>query len=392
MSKRSLVMLLPLIGIATACAAIPPPRVLEEADEIGKSKAVMEAKELAPPAWARAEKRRIEAHEALAKGPQARAQFLGEEAIALYHQAVALARLTKAALREKAAQEDREALEKELRELDAEQARATADVDALEARLRTARAVQRPGDGSPESERDRREAAKSFVVQGKLLCAAARMLGAAEKGAQGGPISSDDPTTPANVARDLAKAEATVRDLEQSVADPKKPAPLEEAAAARAECSGILARARRGLSARVGVGSADALLEELGAMAQTSKGLALEPRRDERGVVAILRSGFEREELSAAAKDRIQELDRVAAAHPAFPIAIVVHTDKALSGPERKSWEQKGAAISRALGSVPDGRKLVVVAEDALPLVARGSSERANNTRVEIVFVAPQAL
>ena len=56
---------------------------------------------------------------------------------------------------------------------------------------------------------------------------------------------------------------------------------------------------------------------------------------------------------------------------------------------EKAKWEERAKAISSAFGSVAEAKRLVLVAGDALPVV---SGKNARNARVEIVFVAPEAL
>lgn len=365
----------------SACAPIPPPSVLAEADRIGKSPAALDAKEHASSAWARAEKRRLEAHEALDKGPAARAQFLAEEAIALYSESIALARLAKATLREKTHQADHEALEAELRELDAQQSRAGSEVAALEARLSALTALADTSATGVEAEAKRRDGARAFLLQGKLLCAAARAVH------EGGAPSGD-----AALAKDLDAADAELASLDAALGDPKKPAPLEAITASRGSCSALLARARRAGPTKTSSLSTLDLLDQLSAMAASSPGAPIAPERDERGVVVVMRDLFDGEALKPAAKERLADLDRVSAANARFPLAVVVHSDKPLSAAERQKWQARGGAIAGALGAVSKAKKLVFVADDAQPLVGRKSPERALNARVEIVFISPETL
>lgn len=382
-----------VLGLLVGCADIPAPRVLDEADEVSASPAAQEIKQYAQPAWARAEKRRLEAHEALKEGPQARAQFMGEEAIALYEEGVGLSRLAKSELRSKAAEEDQSGLDKELAELEAAQQRAAADVEALTQRLQAAQAVAAPSAQGPEAEAARRDAARSFLTQAKLLCGAARLLGA---GAGGQEVkgSAEDPTSPAELARELSAAEAQITALDAELADGSKPAALDGATRARAQCSSVLSRIRRGGTAALkGGASADELLQQVSAMSARSKGMLMEPARDERGVVITLRDVFESDgSLKASARERLTELDRVAAANGRFPIAIVVHSDASIANKELGRWQARGATVASALASVDKARSLVVVAADSQPIVSSASSDRSRNARIEIVFIAPEAL
>ena len=127
-------------------------------------------------------------------------------------------------------------------------------------------------------------------------------------------------------------------------------------------------------------------------MAARSSGLPLQPERDERGVVVTLRGAFEGDGPSNAARARLSELDRVAAAHPSFPLQIVVHTERAVPVAERGKLDARAATLAALFKSVDPSRRVVIVAADDVPLVSRSSSERASNARVEIVFISPEAL
>jgi hypothetical protein len=293
-----------LLFALSGCAPIPKPRVLDEVDAIGKSPAAAEAKSHAAPTWARAEKLRLEAHEAAESGPLARSQFLAEEAIAAYHEGASLARLAKATVREQGALAETEKLAAELSQTEAELERSTADVEALEQRLRAARALKTSGAAdTPERAKERALAARETLTEGRLLCSAARLLGAGNAPAPAGGAPKDDaaPTSPAALARDLGRAEASLTAVEAALAAKGKPAedPLTQAMSARAECLSVLSRTRRAETAKASQAketrSADALLSAISAMGGAAKqrAQAFSPGRDERGVVVTLRSVFE---------------------------------------------------------------------------------------------------
>jgi hypothetical protein len=382
--------------VATGCAPIPPPRVLEDVDHVAESPAALDAKKNAAPAWARAEQRRKEAHAALEQDLYAQAQILAEEASALYQDAVSLARVTKATLRAEAASQRADAASKELASVDAELARETAEVAALEQRLKIAQGAEpavSSGKANPDREAARREAARALGVEARLLCMSARALGAGATPAAGPPSASapEDPSAPAVVSRDLAESEARLGELDASLAKTDKPVAIDLATRTRASCLSVLVRARRGSSTPATAGSADALLEEIGAMNAKGDG-SLEPSRDERGVAVTLRRVFDGDNVSSAVKPRLDELDRVAAAHPAFALAVVVHTDKPVGDAEKAAWNARATKIADAFKSVPAAKKVVLVAGDAVPLVPKGAGDRSKNARVEIVLVAPEAL
>ncbi len=412
MKQRALACLI-LAAVSSACAPIPKPRVLDEVDAIGKSPAAVEAKSHAAPTWARAEKLRLEAHEAAESGPLARAQFLAEEAIAAYHEGANLARLAKATVREQGALAGAEKLAAELVQTEAELERSTADVEALEQRLRAARALKTSGaPDTPERAKERAIAARETVLEGRVLCSAARLLGAGN--AQAGAAKDDAvPTSPAALARDLGRAEAALAATESAIATAKSKSnedPLAEAMKNRADCLSVLSRTRRAESLKANAGatspagprgseerSADALLSAISAMGAASKAQALAPGRDERGVVVTLRSVFEGETLSASAKSRLEDLDRVAGQHPAFPIAVVVRSDKPIAASEKARWEARAESVASLFKSVDKARRVVFVSGDKFSGTAgqppRGASaERGGDARVEIVFIAPEAM
>ena len=383
--------------LGAACAPIPSPRAVAEADRVAESPMALEAKTDAAPAWAVAEKRRKEAHDVLDQGGlAAHAEIIAEEAIARYEAAASLARGTRATLRAADAGARADAAGKDLAKVDGELARATAEVDALELRLKVARDAEpasTSGKASPEREAARREASRALGVQARLLCMASRALGAGVAAPAGPPSTStpEDPTAPAVVSRDLVEAEARLSDLDAGLAKADKPAPIDLATRTRAACLSVLTRARRGATSSGKSAGASALLEELSAMAAKTAG-GLEPARDERGVAVTLRQVFDGDKVSAQAAARLAELDRVAKAHPEFALAVVVHTDKPVGDGDRAAWNSRAQRVSDAFASVPAARRVFLVAGDAIPLVASSSSGRARNARVEVVFLAPEAL
>jgi hypothetical protein len=384
----------------SACAPVPVPRAVAQADEVSRSPAALEAKTYAAPAWAAAEKRRREAHAALEDGPAARAQFMAEEAIGLYEEAAALARVAKAMRIAQAAEAEAEGLETELAEVEGRTKIAAAEVDGLETRLRVARDAEAAAPAGPAAagrEAARRDAAKALLVQGRLLCGAARLLGAGAAPAAAAPSGSDmeDPTAPGVITRDLVQAETRLGELETALGAADKPTPIELATRTRAACLSVLTRTRRAAASAPAApgagggskGSADALLEELSAMGAKRGGFT--PQRDERGVVVTIQNAFEGDAVRPGTKTLLEELDRVAAAHKEFAIAVVVHSERAVPRAEISRWDARAKKIAAAFASVPEPRRLALVAGDALPVSAAGA---AKNARVEIVFVAPENL
>ncbi|WP_433934050.1 hypothetical protein AB3662_06250 [Sorangium cellulosum] len=458
MSARRLASVAALGALLAACAPIPRPAVLDELDHVRAGAAAAESKRLAPGAFARAEKLRGEALAALEREDQAGAQILGEQAVAAHAHAHALSRVARAEAAETEAKAQSSTGEASLAGLEAEQARVAAELDALDMRIKVARDAQPvvpSGKADPDREKARLAAARSLALQARLLCGAARLLiaptrpagapaddavpagalagntqagsaqpgntqpagaqagntqaGSAQPGntqpagAQPGNARSTS-AQPGNAALVAQLDEATAAigkldvDLAETVGSGRAiPAPIDQASRARAGCLAALTAARRAatpVTRAPGVG--DALLAELSAAGTWS------PIRDDRGIVVTLRGLFAGNALTKAGEARLRELARVAAAHPSFPVAVVVHTDRDVSAREEPAWAARADAVVRALspahaegaaGASPAVQPIApFLAGAAAPVVDPGGSERARNARVEIVFVTPETL
>ncbi|WP_437289233.1 hypothetical protein [Sorangium sp. So ce406] len=444
MSARRLASVGALGALLAACAPIPRPAVLDELDHVRAGAAAAESKRLAPGAFARAEKLRGEAIAAHERKDQAGAQILGEQAVAAHALAHALARVARAEAAETEAKAQSSTGEASLAGLEAEQARVAAELDALDMRIKVARDAQPvvpSGKADPDREKARLAAARSLALQARLLCGAARLLiaptrpagapadNAVPASAQPGnaqptsaqpgnaqPTSAQpgnaQPTSaqPGNaqptsaqlgnaaLVAQLDEATAAIGKLDADLAETVGsgraiPAPIDQASRARAGCLAALTAARRAatpVTRAPGVG--DALLAELSAAGTWS------PARDDRGIVVTLRGLFAGNALTKAGEARLRELARVAAAHPSFPVAVVVHTDRDVSSREEPAWAARADAVVRALGPAhAEGPPAVqpiapFLAGAAAPVVDPGGSERARNARVEIVFVTPETL
>ncbi|MFO0617100.1 MAG: hypothetical protein U0414_31175 [Polyangiaceae bacterium] len=379
---------LSLIALA-GCAKIPPPRIVADADAVSTSKAAVDAKESAPQAYAAAQKLLSEAHDALEHGLPAHAQILAEQAIAAFEGAEALARLARAERRSAEADGKNEKTQKELDALSADVDRARVELDALERDLRVLKdeAIARSsGPPTPEQLAARRQTSQSFLMQAKFMCAAARILAATPPQGQSGPASFD---------AELGAADAGVTKLEGELAK-EGAGPLDLATEARGACLDVLTKVRRANGAastssgkNSGNADADALLGDLSAYASRVGG-DLKPERDERGVLVSLRAVFEGDHVGADARARFTELDRVAAQHPRFALAIVVHTDAAVPKTDEAKWRARADEIATFFGSVPQARLMELVAGNASPVVDPHGKDKARNARVEIVFIAAE--
>jgi hypothetical protein len=300
---------------------------------------------------------------------------LSERALAAYQHALVLARATKAAENGQRAGRDLEDAQKHVTETQAELERLQTEANDIEARVKVLRETV-PLTASPAtSDRSREEArlasARSLALDARLLCTAAELL--------------DPKLDGISAARDAA------RDLDRRLAAQVRPAPIDDAMRARARCLALVTTARRASSAQSTVGNADALLAEMSAM-----GGDLAPSRDDRGVVITLRQLFTGTDLAKGAHDQIDVLAKVAAAHPQFPLQIVVHErrradSKAKTDDERAREQAMGEKIAKELeaSGVPEAKIRVEPAGASHPLSSGSSGEAARDDRVEIVFVDP---
>ncbi|XXX78823.1 hypothetical protein WMF30_08605 [Sorangium sp. So ce134] len=447
-----------------ACAPIPRPSVLDELEHVRAGAAAAESKRYAPGAFARAEKLRSDALAALDNKDRAGAQILGEQAVAAHAHAHAISRVARAEAAEAEAKAQRSTGEASLAGLEAEQARVAAEVDALDMRIKVARDAQPvvpSGKADADREKARLAAARSLALQARLLCGAARLLATPASPSPGDPqpdgaqpggaqLSAAQPggaqpggaqpggaqpgatqpggaqpgnvqpggaqpggAQPGNVqpgagqrgsagfAAQLDEATAAIKKLDADLAEAGSagraiPAPIDQASRARAGCLAVLTAARRAATPVTRApGAGDALLAELSAAGTWS------PVRDDRGIVVTLRGLFAGNALTKAGEARLRDLARVAAAHPAFPVAVVVHTERDISAREEPAWASRADAIVRALdpaqgasaAAAPKAPRIApFLAGSAAPVVDPGGSERARNARVEIVFVTPETL
>jgi outer membrane protein OmpA-like peptidoglycan-associated protein len=352
----------PVSGVA--CAPVPRPTVLGEVDRARAAPAAEDAKTFAPQAYLYAEKLRADAEKAQKGGDRTGAQILAEHALAAYAHASALSRLAKATERLERASARVAATTEQATKLDENQRRVAAEADDIEGRLRVARDALplTPSEpASAERERARFTAARSLAVEARLLCVATQML---------------VPDT-----KEVTQAFESLRALDEELAKKPARAPIDTAVKLRSTCLAELTRARRPATLRAPEeGAPDALLDELSRAGS-------EPRRDERGVVVILRDLFKSKTLTAPATDALTRLGQVARAHASFPVLVVVHARRGTSAADAT---QQGEAIAKQLATSGAARVKVELAGDALPIAAPQQKDAIpRNDRVEIVFVAP---
>jgi outer membrane protein OmpA-like peptidoglycan-associated protein len=357
-----------LVGLA-GCASAPRPGSLNDARAASTAPAVVQAKAHAPQAFARAEELRRRAEAAYDDGRHADAELLGEHALAAFQRAVIAGRLATVETRAAAAEAELAERSRELTGLDEQNRRALSDAETLELRLKVVREIL-PVPGSepatPERERARLEAARAFGLEARLLCLAARML---EPGRE-------------TLKERFVKLDA----LDQRLRGAALPAPIDEARAERTSCLRELTLTRRPVTNKApATAHADTLLAEL-------SGTGAAPSRDDRGVVVTLRDVFAsaKGDLSAAAREKLASLGRVAKAHPSFPILVVAHSSKGGAAERDGTRAQAAAKVLTEQGA---GRVEALGAGAAQPLLDPSQAgASARNERLEVVFVAPASL
>jgi hypothetical protein len=377
---------LALALLAAACTPVPRPAIMSEVDAAERSAAAREAKTLAPTAYTNALKLHREAEAAFQAGDIAGAQMLSEHALAAHAHALALARIARAESDAKDAEAALRSAQAEVSSLDGEQARVSAEAEAIEMRIKVARdaeAVSPSGAADPAREKARVAAARSLSLEARMLCTAARMLlPGAPDGTPGAPAPVGAKARPA-LTTQLDEALGSVTKLDAALAA-GGPAPIDLAMRARAGCLEVLTGVRRAMTP---VASAPGAGDEL--LAEISETRSFSPSRDDRGVVITLRELWTGDKLTPAAEGKLATLGRIAAAHPRFPVAVVVHQDKEPTGKEGASWRARADAVAAALKAAKAPAVEVLVAGAALPVVDPAGGDRARNARVEIVFITP---
>lgn len=349
-----------------ACASAPRPEVMSDVSSVSRGAQAKEAERLAPQAHAKAALLGRQAEEAYDDGDLASAQILGETALAAYSHAFVLARLARASSELAKANTELAKEKSALVDIDEKQKRAGAEADALELEVRVATdamPLSPNTPGSAEREKARLDMARSLTSQARLLCAATRLLDASAEG----------------LDADLGK----IGDLEKSLSNAPKNAPIDDAIALRSTCLKRLTVVRRPKTrATVAANVADALLADLG------KSGELTPFRDDRGVAVTLRGLFAADgKLKPEAAKLLETLGLVAKAHPDFPLLVVVHSSQGRGGDAEK---RRGQVVADAITKAGAKKVDVQTVGSAQPVVdpARSGSDKRND-RIEIVFVAP---
>ncbi len=358
---------LALLAIALmlpSCGRPPRPAALADADQVRQAPAITQAAEFAPQQLAHGDALRKQAEDAYEQGNLAKAAILAERTVVAYERAAVLARLARADLLVAEAELAIEETSQEQRKLDAERERLEADIASIEQLIRVVKDAQ-PLTPTPAGDHSREmarlTAARSIVVDARLLCSAARLLRQPLEG--------------------LEPAQAEVQRLEQLLTQWPKPAPIDESLRARAQCLSLLTLARR--SQRVSI-PADMVLTELSQVPD------LNPVRDERGIVVILRGDVHRD---PAVKAKIDAIASVANKHIQFPLQVVAHTRAKAPAATQSLTRERSQAVVHALeaAGIDKSRIEVLDAGAHRPIVhdPLPPPQNSKNDRIEVVLVAP---
>jgi outer membrane protein OmpA-like peptidoglycan-associated protein len=350
------------------CATVPiHVASLDQLEQIRGTPAAKELARRVPEYVALAERERALALQAHAAGDDVEASLRAECAIAAYERAVAVARwataeseMTDASGALGVTRDAQEALDATRADLERK-----ADELARRAQVARERTLPAPSGDAPERDAARRTAARSMAAEARLLCAAARLIA---PGADG--VAASD-TELATLARKID-------------AGPSGDA-IDGATRARAHCLDVLTRARRASAShdqRDDAGT-DVLLSEL----SDAKGWS--PSRDERGIVVTLREAYRGSDLTDEATGKLRDLGRVASAHPAFGVQVVVH-DAATAKDSEDAKRAQAAVAALVAGGATAARVDSQLAGARIPIADPADPRsRARNDRLDIVFVGP---
>jgi len=337
-------------------------------DDMERARAGADTQEgarLAPELYARAEQERRISLDAHAHGDDVAATLHAQRALSAYEHALIVARLARAQTELADAQKALADATAEAQQVEASRAGLEKQVQDLEGRLRLARERLMPAASDAatgDREGARLVAARSMATEARLLCDAAQLV--------------------AGDAAGLGDANDALAKLDDRFAKRPHPAPIDDAARARAQCLDVLTRVRR--AAGDDAGASDALLSELSAAG------GWDPVRDERGVAVTLHDAFHGPALAPDAAKKLADLGRVAAAHPGFAVQLVVH-DATAPAPKDTTDAKRADAATQALvaAGAPAARVKSETAGAREPLVDPSDAKaRARNERLDVVFVA----
>jgi hypothetical protein len=358
-------------GSLVACgASVISVASVDEVERVRITETALEGARLAPEVYARAEHERDLARRSHASGDDVAANLHAEHALAAYSHAVVMARIARATTERADAQATLDATTVQEQSLEATRATLEKEAADLEQRAQTvhARLPAPPSASSPAvREAVRWTQARSLVVEARLICNAARLVFP----------GVDDVARAQTAAVAMAERIDGDRPGHPSAGAPT-PVPIDDAARIRARCVDVLTRARRATLDTLG--RADVLLTEL----STAGGW--DPSRDERGVVVTLRDPFRGILLTDATTGKLKELGRIAAAHPAFAVQVVVHdATTPNTAPKPDGDIRRGDATVQAL--VAGGASASRVQAELAVADPNDPRTAARTERLDVVFV-----
>jgi flagellar motor protein MotB len=356
-----------LTGFAAAACGATQMHVaaIDDMERVRAGVDTQEGGRVAPELFARAEQERRISLDAHTHGDDVAATLHAQRAVAAYEHALVVARLARAQTELADAQKSLADTSAQAQQVEASRAELEKQVQDLEGRLRLARDRLMPAasdKATGDREAARLVAAQSMAAEARLLCDAAQL------------VASD--------ASGLNDANDAVAKLEDRFAKRPHPAPIDDAARARAECLDVLTRVRR--AAGDDAGASDALLSEL------SSAGGWDPVRDERGVVVTLHDAFQGAALAPDVAKKLADLGRVASAHPGFAVQLVVHDASAPAAKDTTDAKRADAAVQALVAAgAPAARIKSESAGAREPLVDPNDAKaRARNERLDVVFVA----
>ncbi|HEY5957118.1 MAG TPA: hypothetical protein VIV60_11215 [Polyangiaceae bacterium] len=351
------------------CASPPRPAILTQVDTVRSEGAVRETGELAPQAIARAEQLRSQAEGAWPKGHTASSEILAERALAAYADARVLAHVVATEQRLATTNADVHQVEAALLKLDSEKKEAAAEAADYDAQLRVtkeAEALADAGPASPEREQARRIAARTALVQARLLCISSKLL------------NRETAQSTQETESALAEVELVAGKLTAS----KGTVPLRDAITARSRCQSLLSETRRAaFTTNPTSPAADELFVDL-----AKSGFA--PARDERGVVVTLSKPFAADGLNAQVNSRLDALAAIAKRHNAESLLVVGHSTQ--GEPKAVDQHRTEAAVAK-LRVAGLTRIEGLAAGGQLPIAQnRDLGAASQNERLEVVYVTRQ--
>jgi hypothetical protein len=350
---------------ACATSHLTTSKSVVDAASARKATDINEVRQAAPDVVASAERELSLAQKAASAGDHDLAERRGAHALALFDQARLVARLARATKRANDSTTELAAATALAERQGSARRAIDRENDDLEKKLRVAREAEVPAPSraaDPERERARLTTARTLLAEAKWMCGAAQLLASETEG--------------------LSDATKAVENLEGASKGTASSSAIDTHARARATCLAVLTKARSSLPPTQPSDPSDSLLEELSKSghpnsSSTNAATDLLPSRDERGVIVTVASAFQGDTLSSHAESLLRDLGRIAAAHPAFALQLVMYTNGDAASPNKP----RERALTDALvkGGAPFARIQV----------QRVAAGLARSDRTDLVFVSP---